>query len=605
MPVRPTLARRSATIAVLLALVTSLARSQDGGQNPSGVYPESSGGPCIEPASSLAPQSTASQAVVAKPVLTFFPIGGRQNRDIWISNYVDLDPDPNLVEDFTCGDRTYNGHGASDSTLRSFGEQSYGVPVYAALDGQVIEVHDGEPDMNTAWTGAPANFVRIDHGNGFEGRYWHLRKNSVSVVANQQVVAGQQIGETASSGNSDWPHLHFQLEENGKPYEPFGGLCNPDPGLWLKPAAKLYDTVVYDFAMSESSPAGITPPYEWPRSSHFAQTANRIYLWVYLRHVPAGSHYKYVFRRPDSSIAHIYNASFNLNTFSRGLRHWVGIDFPELHTLAGTWSVDYYVNDVLHFNAPLEVTPAPVPGFNRPPHKVAVSFWPACPQSTDVIQALVDTDLVKDDLDYDLLRYRYHWKINNVTVRDVVTAGQKDVLPRGWASGGDSVTCTVTPKDQVADGPSTSTAATIGVFTISTYCSAGTTASGCQATMSASGTTSKSQTSGFLVTASGVEANKLGVLFWGNASQALPWGAGTSYLCVSAPVVRTGVQNSGGGPTSPCTGSLAVDFNTWMAVHPSLAPVAGDMVYMQAWFRDPGSPKNTSLSDGIQFPICP
>jgi hypothetical protein len=601
-----TLVRRMGTFAILFVLAAPPTRTRDAGQNPSGVHPEEPSGPCIPPTGPRETGSQGTQLAFFQPVLSFYPIGGRQNRDIWISNYADLDDDPIQVEDFSCGNRTYDNHWGSDSTLRSFGEQTIGVPVYAALDGMVTGIQDGEPDMNTKIVkGTPSNYVIIDHGNGFEGRYWHLRMNSVSVAVNQQVVAGQQIGETASSGNSNWPHLHFQLEKDGNLYEPFGGACNPDPGLWVKQPAKLYDTVVYDFAFSEDSPEGISPPHEWPRSSHFPQTADQLYLWVYLRHVPAGSHYKYVFRRPDSSISYTYAASFNKNSFSKGLRSWVGVDFGELHTIPGTWSVDYYVNDVLHFNAPIEVKPTLVPGFNRPPEKVSVSFWPGCPQATDVIQALVDTDLVQDDPDYDLVRYRYHWKVNDITVRDVITAGHKDVLPRGTASGGDAVTCVVTPKDQAVDGPSSTAVATIGVFTISNYCTAGTTSSGCQATMSASGSPSKSLTSGFLVAANGVEAKKLGLLFWGYAPNAQPWGAGSSFICVGGAVERMGVQSSDGGVVSACDGTLAVDFNTWMATNPSRAPVAGDHVYVQAWFRDPGAPNSSSLSDGIQFPICP
>ena len=137
-----------------------------------------------------------------------------------------------------------------------------------------------------------------------------------------------------------------------------------------------------------------------------------------------------------------------------------------------------------------------------------------------------------------------------------------------------------------------------------TYCTAGTTTNGCNATMGATGTASVSAPSGFAVTASGVEGQKLGLLFWGLAPGAKPWGGGTSFRCVSSPLQRTTAQNSG-GTSGACDGVLALDFNTWMQTHPGKAPPAGDFVYMQAWFRDPPAPKTTSLSDGLRFAVCP
>ena len=42
----------------------------------------------------------------------------------------------------------------------------------------------------------------LDHGGGRETWYFHLKNGSVSVAPTNHVVAGQQIGLTASSGNS-------------------------------------------------------------------------------------------------------------------------------------------------------------------------------------------------------------------------------------------------------------------------------------------------------------------------------------------------------------------------------------------------------------------
>ena len=138
---------------------------------------------------------------------------------------------------------------------------------------------------------------------------------------------------------------------------------------------------------------------------------------------------------------------------------------------------------------------------------------------------------------------------------------------------------------------------------VTNYCTAGTTGNGCIATISAIGTASATASSGFQVAVDNVEGQKLGIIFWGPTSQAAPWGAGSSYLCVAAPVKRTGNQASG-GTAGLCDGSFALDFNAWMAANPTKAPGMGEVVYMQAWFRDPPSPKTTSLSDGLRFVMC-
>lgn len=59
------------------------------------------------------------------------------------------------------------------------------------------------------------------------------------------------------------------------------------------------------------------------------------------------------------------------------------------------------------------------------------------------------------------------------------------------------------------------------------YCTPGTGASGCQATLSASGTPSATAASGFIVTAGTVEGQKDGMFFYGsNGQQADSWGNG-------------------------------------------------------------------------------
>jgi hypothetical protein len=141
------------------------------------------------------------------------------------------------------------------------------------------------------------------------------------------------------------------------------------------------------------------------------------------------------------------------------------------------------------------------------------------------------------------------------------------------------------------------------------YCSAGTTTSGCNATLSATGSPTLSASSGFTVTASNVEGQKQGLLFYGiTGPKASVWAVGSSsFLCVKSPTQRIPASNTG-GTAGACDGSIAVDLLSYLSTHPSALGQpfsAGAVVNVQAWFRDPPAPGTTSLSNGLQFTTCP
>ena len=138
------------------------------------------------------------------------------------------------------------------------------------------------------------------------------------------------------------------------------------------------------------------------------------------------------------------------------------------------------------------------------------------------------------------------------------------------------------------------------------YCTAGTSASGCQASLSVSGHASASAGSGFNVTATDVEGNKQGLFFFGtNGRQANSWGNGTSFQCVVPPVKRGGVL-AGVGTNGQCDGSYSQDLNALWAASPAKNPGAGAYVQLQLWYRDPANTSNqtTSLSDAIEFCVA-
>jgi hypothetical protein len=142
------------------------------------------------------------------------------------------------------------------------------------------------------------------------------------------------------------------------------------------------------------------------------------------------------------------------------------------------------------------------------------------------------------------------------------------------------------------------------------YCTAGTSASGCQAILSGAGIPSATASSGFTVSARSVQGAKDGLFFFGsNGRQANTWGNGTSFQCVVPPVHRAGIL-AGSGTNGACNGAFFQDLNArWCATcpKPNHNPGVGAIVQTQLWYRDPQNTSNqtTSLSDAIEFVVTP
>ena len=143
-----------------------------------------------------------------------------------------------------------------------------------------------------------------------------------------------------------------------------------------------------------------------------------------------------------------------------------------------------------------------------------------------------------------------------------------------------------------------------------TYCTAGTSASGCQATLGANGSPSASAPAGFALVASQVEGNKDGLFFWGiNGPQANSWGNGSSFQCVVPPVWRGGLLQGSGSPGT-CDGTFLQDLNALWCTgcpKPNKNPGPGTATQAQLWYRDPLNTSNqtTSLSNAVEFTVCP
>lgn len=401
---------------------------------------------------------SAGDGRVTPEKFSFYPMGGTLYGDLFTNNFVDLDPTGGIL-DWDCTDYTYNGHDASDVDLRSFGEQVIGVPIFAALDGTVSATNDGEDDMHTSCIGV-ANYVIIDHGKGRVCRYWHMKKNSVQVSVGQNVKAGEQIGLAGSSGCSTYPHLHFATYDNGVLVEPYAGPCRPGSSEWTDQTPIQRDLYLRDLNITDVD-IGIYPglPVDMPRTGTFLTGVQGVKFWVMPNNLPASSTWRIRFRRPGNSIAFDSGTVGFGNSFLRSSWWWWWWNVNLNQT--GTWHVLFEINGAVLVEAPFDVVSSPGDIVNRPPNPITVSIEPALPNEGDVLICRVNTDLVLDDSDYDIVRYHYVWAVDTQVVRDVITAAHSDVIPHHTGTAGSLVKCTVTPSDGTEEGTPESASATI------------------------------------------------------------------------------------------------------------------------------------------------
>jgi hypothetical protein len=139
----------------------------------------------------------------------------------YIQQFFDHDTGPDWA-DFTCGSLAYDGHDGTDFALPNRKDMAAGVPVLATASGRVKGTRDGVEDFSPAQGGRECgNGVVIDHGNGWETQYCHLRMGSVRVQTGDMVAAGTPLGLVGQSGMAAFPHLHLGLRKDGVAIDPF------------------------------------------------------------------------------------------------------------------------------------------------------------------------------------------------------------------------------------------------------------------------------------------------------------------------------------------------------------------------------------------------
>jgi hypothetical protein len=234
-----------------------------------------------------------------------------------VQNYVDLDPAPGRL-DHGCGRLSYDGHDGTDFRVRDLVAMREGVTVVAAADGVVKATRDGMADVSIRETGPEAiagreagNGVLLDHGEGWETQYSHLRSGSVSVKRGDRVHAGTPLGRVGLSGQTEFPHLHFTVRKDGVAIDPYTGSAgswtcgSPRASIWTEDAAKALPYEPTGLLIAGFS--SMAPEVEAIRrgDQRLGQTVRdpeALVLWVDLFGAQAGDLQSFSIIGPDGSV---------------------------------------------------------------------------------------------------------------------------------------------------------------------------------------------------------------------------------------------------------------------------------------------------------------
>jgi len=168
----------------------------------------------------------------------------------FLSPHRRIDPDHPFAAQL--GVRTNSGRYADDYTQEV---DAFGAPVRAPGAGTVVAALADVPD-NTLGPGGvefaepppdPAaaifgNHIVIDHGRGEFSLIGHLQHGSLEVEPGEAVEARQALARMGLSGNTDYVHIHYQLQDGpdartaeGLPFR-FAGLGPLEPGTSVEVA---------------------------------------------------------------------------------------------------------------------------------------------------------------------------------------------------------------------------------------------------------------------------------------------------------------------------------------------------------------------------------
>ncbi len=256
----------------------------------------------------------ADQAIpnLHDPISFDLPAQCRLGETCWIVNYVDVDPSL-AAKDLRCEARTYDGHDGVDVAIRDRGVMEQGMPVLAAAPGIVRRMRDGVADVSvTTATSREAiagrecgNGIVIDHGEGWETQYCHLKERSLRVTVGEQVERGSAVGLIGLSGKTEFPHVHFTVRYRGQVIDPFTGQSRSagcgarGHSLWRDSGVTYEDVALYHAGFAVQEPQIDAIRGGTAMAEQLSAESAAIILWVDIFGVQAKDRLRFRIIAPD------------------------------------------------------------------------------------------------------------------------------------------------------------------------------------------------------------------------------------------------------------------------------------------------------------------
>jgi len=287
-----------------------------------------------------------------------FPLDCQLGKTCFVANYMDDDPAPERVKDWSCGSITYDGHNGTDYAIEGWEAMDQGVDVLAADAGVVIEAIDGYYDRcRRSCPYENSNHVIIRHKNGLRTVYHHMKKGSVLVKRGQEVTKGQKIGEVGSSGDSDAPHLHFIVTDSEiNLINPYAGPCssNKSESYWENQEPYQGGTFkVVKALLTDQIPDGSTPK---PVSTLHPRDPI-VTLWLRVLNVQAGDISEWLWYTPQGEL---YSRCKVVHDRPYAYSYWYCYTtlagYPGA-TKFGAWTVHYLHNGTIVEKATFDLEP--------------------------------------------------------------------------------------------------------------------------------------------------------------------------------------------------------------------------------------------------------
>jgi hypothetical protein len=299
--------------------------------------------------------SMAAGVGAAGPPSLELPIDCEVGRTCIVQNYVDQEAGAG-ARDYRCGWLTYDGHKGTDLRVIDGALFRRGVPVRAAAAGRVRAVRDGMPDVSMRRLADQASIVRreagnsviVDHGDGWETQYAHMRHGSVAVRRGDMVAAGTQLGVVGLSGATEFPHLHIEVRYRQKTVDPFVGLARGTPcqagqsPLWQPKAIEALayvPTGVLDAGIAGATPVVTDGGIDRDTLEPFRLTSGAVIFWVQIYGAQKDDRQEFRLTGPDGRVL-----AERRDAISRNRAQWlayVGVRRRDAGWSAGSYRGEY------------------------------------------------------------------------------------------------------------------------------------------------------------------------------------------------------------------------------------------------------------------------